>query len=163
MSINRRGFFLATLLVFFAQYLLHRHLRLFDILPDLVLIHVIFVNLSVPGAPGLATAFLSGFYQDFLLRAAPGGNSIVYLAVAYLAGRFQPEGRRFTIPTVFLACAGFSFLAALLHQFIGEIPPSGAPHLFWKPLFFALVNACAALPVFAVCRHLCAEESHGSI
>lgn len=150
MSISRRGFYLVTLFTFAAQYLLHRHLRLFDILPDLLLIYVIFYNLVAPGAAGLVTAFAAGIFQDFLLYAAMGGHSLIYLVTAYLsgrvlAGRVSPAGW-----AAFLAPAYFSFLSALLYQLI--MNPAWSAPLPGRALLFGLFNGICGIPAFAIYR-----------
>ena len=146
MSISLRGFLLVTLVNCVAQYLLYRHLRLFHLSPDLVLLQVVFVNRAFSGAGGLVFGFMAGFFQDFLLRGPPGGHGAAYLVVAYLAGRLPGVGRRMGPSAIFAVCAFSALLYAVIDHLLKFAQWSG--FVPWKAFSFAACNAVFALPAF---------------
>jgi rod shape-determining protein MreD len=156
LSISFRGFLLVTLANFVAQYLLYRHLRLFHLSPDLVLLQVVFVNRAFSGVGGLVFGCLAGFFQDFLLRATPGGHGIAYLTIAYLAGRLPGAGRREGHLAVFTVCAFLSFLYAMVDHLLRFYQWSG--FVSWQAFSFSAGNAIFALPAFHFYRRFMQRE-----
>lgn len=150
MSINPRNFILVVLVNFGVQYLALRYLRVFDIAPDLTLLFVLYLNLSLADIAGLITAFALGLYQDILFHATIGSHSIVYLLAAYIANRLLAEKTELTVSNVFLFSVYFSLLFSIVYQALSG--PAWGTTLFWKPITFSVYNGLWSLPAFYLYR-----------
>ena len=139
-----------VLINFAVQYLAFRYLRVLGIAPDLTLLFIIYLNLSLTGITGLITAFALGLYQDIFFHTTIGGHSIVYLLVAYVASRFLTGKAELNASNILLRSVYFSLLFSIVYQALSA--PAWGITLFWKPVIFSVYNGIWSLPAFYLYR-----------
>jgi len=146
LPINPVNFILVVLVNFGFQFLAFKYLRILNIAPDVTLLLIIYLSLSITSLTGLLAASGLGLCQELLLRSAPGGCSAGYLVVAYLAGRLVAMRFKPSLFCYFLFSLYFSFLFSVTYQTI--LAPAWGAVLFWKPAIFSLYNGLLSLPAF---------------
>ncbi|SHE78980.1 rod shape-determining protein MreD [Fodinibius roseus] len=142
----------AGVLFLLLQIMLFRHLSIYQMQPDLVLVFLVWFMSKKDRAAALLMAGLLGFLQDFLLDLW-GLHMFTKTLLVYLSHRFIPQDQKtpLLIGPVFLTV----LLAALLHNliFLGLnlfIQNYSAEVLFWRHL----IGNSLYSAVIACCIHL---------
>lgn len=127
------------------------NLHVLPVLPDLVLLVIVYVSFTNGSFTGSSTGFVAGFMVDFLSAAPVGLNSFIRSITGYLfgkcAGAFNPD--RVLIPAL-MGCAATVLKViqiSLLSFFFGDqiLNYQLSEHLFWLEL---ALNTLAAPVVF---------------
>lgn len=150
MSAGSRGLVVVTLLNAGAHIFLREQVSWLPAPPDLLLLFLVFVNMYFAGVGGLALAFASGLFQDFLLGTPPGGHPIAYLVSGYaisrlFGGRRKPSAGEFVAAGIAASMASASIYRAI------STPPWDTPG-YGKVLLFSLYNGLFALAAFPAYR-----------
>ncbi|HNQ35297.1 MAG TPA: rod shape-determining protein MreD [bacterium] len=146
MPINPRNFIFVILANFGVQYLAGRYLIIFDTIPDLNLLLVLYLSFHFVDATGLMAAFALGIFHDLVFRYQLGSHSLVYVAIAYLANRAVPGRFELTPAKSFILCFYFAFLFAIGYEML--LPPAWGAGIFWKHSLFAFYSSAWSLPAF---------------
>ncbi|WP_253676694.1 MULTISPECIES: rod shape-determining protein MreD [unclassified Treponema] len=107
-----------SLSVFFITLLqtaVFSHISFFAVLPDLVLLTVIYIAISNGAITGLICGFIAGLLADFLSAAPIGLHSFIFTLTGYLIGKFYGfyNLNKIVFPCI-LGTLGFLFKVLLL-------------------------------------------------
>lgn len=100
------------------------HIRLLPVLPDLILILVVYIALHNGTITGITAGFLSGLIFDFLSLAPMGLHSFVFTVLGFLYGLLYRKYnvRRFFFPLILGISATFfkTGIIWILHVLFGQ-------------------------------------------
>lgn len=109
-----------SLSVFFIGLLrtaIFSHISFFTVLPDLVLLIVVYIAISNGSLTGLVCGFIAGLLSDFLSAAPIGLNSFIFTLAGYCIGKFYGL---YNLNKIIFPCVlgGLSFLFKVLLLFV---------------------------------------------
>lgn len=112
-----------SLSVFFITLLktaIFSHISFFTVLPDLVLLTVIYIAISNGALTGLTCGFIAGLLADFLSAAPIGLHSFIFTLTGYLIGKFYGV---YNLNKVIFPCVlgGIGFLFKVILLFVLKI------------------------------------------
>ena len=113
LSINILIVALAVLL----QSTLLSFIAIYDIIPDLVLVIVLFMSLKEGSLKGEITGFAGGIFVDFLSLAPLGFHSIIYGLIGFISGLTQKNVSTESILTQFL----FIFISMICKYLVSSL------------------------------------------
>lgn len=98
--------------------------KLFEVVPDLVVVLVICFALLEGPTTGAVVGFSAGFLRDLLLTAPTGLTGLAYLIVGYVVGSVRPyvESTSVFVPIagVFFGSLAASTIYGVLQQLLGQ-------------------------------------------
>lgn len=123
------------------------------VMPDLVLIVVVYISFMNSSIAGSTCGFISGLLLDFLSAAPIGLNAFTKACTGFITGKFSGSFNlnRIFIPSIMVIAATLlkaaltSLLSLLFGTPILAYNPIGS--LFWMEVF---LNALIASPLFAL-------------
>lgn len=153
-------------LVLVLALLLHTTLltevRLFGVMPDVMLLLAVASGLEAGPAYGALMGFVSGMLSDLLLPTPLGLSALVFTLVGYVVGVTKGGLLRstwwFPVAVAFVASAAGEALFALVGTVIGERALINR-HLVAIVVVVGITNAALALPVLRVARWALAGRS----
>ncbi|UTC67804.1 MULTISPECIES: rod shape-determining protein MreD [unclassified Treponema] len=109
-----------SLSVFFITLLqtaVFSHISFFTVLPDLVLLTVIYIAISNGSLSGLICGFIAGLLADFLSASPIGLHSFIFTLTGYIVGKFYGI---YNLNKIIFPCVlgGLAFLSKVLLLFI---------------------------------------------
>ena len=112
-----------SLSVFFITLLqtaIFSHISFFTVLPDLILLTVIYIAISNGSLTGLICGFIAGLLADFLSAAPIGLHSFIFTLTGYLVGKFYGI---YNLNKVIFPCilGGLGFVFKVLLLFVLKI------------------------------------------
>lgn len=87
-------YLLLTILLSFINATILDFMQIGEVLPDLILILVVFITLREGHFIGLFAGFLAGLILDVISLDVIGTNALAKLIVAFIAGFFYKEGKQ---------------------------------------------------------------------
>jgi rod shape-determining protein MreD len=134
---------------------LFSQVRVFGIMPDLMLLLAVTAGLEAGPAYGGVAGFMTGMLADLFLPTPLGLSALVYSVTGYITGLAKAglleAAWWFPLATAFVASSAGVGLFALAGTMLGERSLLGL-HLATVMLLVGLVNAVLAAPVLRVVR-----------
>jgi rod shape-determining protein MreD len=144
-----------SLLAAMLQSTLLSRLAIYNAVPDLVLLIIVFMAYNNGTMTGQLTGFFSGLMLDFLSAAPLGLNMLVRTLVGALAGLMKVAFFLDAILLPMLLCAGATILKALLFFVLHLLFSSGVPtYTVYAPLLWVelILNTVLAPFIFALLK-----------
>lgn len=120
---------IAALVCIFLQSIVFVHLKIFNVVPDLLLIVVVLSALKSDWKNGVAVGLLLGFWIDLMNAAYFGTNMVAYSMVGAVFGLVGTKFPHRTYEGYFFSVLAGSFMSGflmlMLLSLLGAIVPSG--------------------------------------
>lgn len=153
---------LVLLLTLILHTTLLPEVRLFGVMPDVMLLLAIAAGLEAGPAYGALIGFVSGMLSDLLLPTPLGLSALVFTVVGYVVGVTKGGLLRstwwFPVGVALVASAAGPVLFALAGTVIGEKGLVNS-HLVVIAVVVAVTNAVLALPMLRMARWALAGRS----